>query len=79
MTNLKLEHANYLNSKIKEVKEMIHNTKTAKCESIYFTHGNGFQKETVCLDDSIILKARALLITEHQLKLDELLIEFNTL
>jgi hypothetical protein len=79
MTTEKLKQANKLLAEIQEMERTIKNAKNQPCEFIYFSFGNGSNREVVCGDSKIIEKVRNLVILENELKLDSLKNEFNTL
>ena len=68
----KLDKGNQLVKEIKELRNILSNTKSQRCEWIIFTFGNGSNKETVCNDETHIEEIRDILIKSHELKLERL-------
>lgn len=79
MKLIELKIANELAKEIKELEQILDNSKSQKCEWILFTFGNGSNKSTVCEDLKIIEKVRALIVEETELKLSKLKSEFEKL
>lgn len=79
MTNLKLDEANFLKKRIKELEDLIKNTNTQKCEWIVFTFGNGSNRASVCTNPNTIELVRELITKENTKELESLKKEFANL
>jgi len=66
-------------TEIEQLEKIIENAKTAKCEWIDFTFGNGSSKSSVCNDDEIIANVREFLISLNERKLEKLKQTFSAL
>ncbi len=59
--------------------ELIKNSKNQKCDFIYFSFGNGSNREVVCNDPEIITEVRELVTKRNIEKLEKLNKEFKEL
>lgn len=75
----KLQKAIELKDEILNLEKMSKSCLNQKCEFIYFSFGNGSNREVVAYHEDIIQKVKELILLESELKLDRLRMEFNNL
>lgn len=77
MTTEKLQKINETQRRIAELELIINNARNQKCEWIWFTFGNGSNRETVCNTPETIEAVRKLILHENEQELALLKIEFE--
>jgi len=75
----KLDRANELLKKIRNLEIIIRNCENQECEWIEFTFGNGSNKASVCDEKYIITKVRKIILEENKLILKDYQDEFKSL